>query len=148
MGALVLSLLLLVPPGPALLPARPTLSLGTGGLKGLVQDVKGQPVPGAQVRLLGLDGRRWVATTDAQGAFKAGELPPGEYRVELSKGKQAAVASGDVLIKPNAWLLGVPPAAPGAHAPRLRLVGPATYTSPGPLITPVTRPKTEQIPMH
>lgn len=148
MGALVLSLLLLVPPGPAHLPARPILSLGTGGLKGQVQDVKGRPVPGAQVRLLGLDGRRWVATTDAQGAFKAGDLPPGEYRVELSKGKQAVVASAKILIKPNAWLLGVPPAVPGTQVPPLRLVGPATYTSSGPLITPVTRPKTEQIPMH
>ena len=148
MMAGLLSLLLLAPPSPVPLQARPTLSQGMGGLKGQVQDVNDRPAPGVKVRLTGLDGRRWVATTDAQGAFQAGDLPPGEYLVDLSKGKQSPITSAKVLIKPNAWLLGVPAAAPTAGHPRLRLVGPDTYASPAPLIAPVHRPKTEQIPMH
>ncbi len=136
---------------PAPLPARPSISAARGGLKGQVHDQKDQPIPGVQVSLRGPDGRRWVATTDGQGIFQAGELPPGEYLVELAKARHLGARYPHVLIKANAWLLGV---APGPHEvhqpgyPQLRLVGPATYESPTALFLPVARPKTEKIPMH
>lgn len=144
-------LLLLAPSPPALLPTRPSLSAATGGLKGQVHDQRDQRVPGVRVSLTGPDGRRWVATTDGQGEFLAGELPPGEYRVELSKAGSLGARYPKVLIKAQAWLLGVAPQPDGAQQldrPRLRLVGPATYEAPTALFVPVARPRTEKIPMH
>ncbi len=151
MAVAVLALILLARSTPAPLPARPSISAATGGLKGQVHDQRDQPVPGAQVSLTGPDGRRWVATTDGQGAFQAGELPPGEYLVELSKARHLGARYPQVLIKAKAWLLGVAPRsneAPQPSHPQLRLVGPATYATPPALFVPMTRPRTEKIPMH
>ena len=151
MAAAVLALLLLVASPPALLLTRSTISATTGGLKGQVHDPKDHPVPGAQVSFTGPDGRHWVATTDGQGVFQAGELPPGEYLVELSKARHRGARYPKVLIKAQAWLLGVAPRPSEARPlgqPQLRLLGPATYVAPAAPFVPVTRPKTEKIPMH
>jgi hypothetical protein len=147
----VLALLLLAPSPPAPLPTRPSLSATTGGLKGQVHDPKDHPVPGAQVSLTGQDGRRWVVITDGQGEFMAGELPPGEYLVELSKARSLGARYPKVLIKAQAWLLGVGPGLDAAHQPghpQLRLLGPGTYEGPTARFVPVARPRTEKIPMH
>jgi hypothetical protein len=149
--AAVVALLLFAPSPPAPLPTRPSLSAATGGLKGQVHDQGDQPVPGVRVSLTGQDGRRWVATTNGQGEFLAGELPPGEYLVELSKAGSLGARYPKVLIKAQAWLLGVSPQPDGAQQPdrpRLKLVGPATYAAPKALFVPVTRPRMEKIPMH
>ena len=151
MAAALLVLMVLAPAPAAPLPTRPTLSATTGGLKGQVQDPKGLPVPGVQVTLTGPDGRRWGTTTDGQGDFLAGDLPPGEYLVELAKARHLGARYPKVLIKANAWLRGVAPRpyeARQAGQPQLLLVGPATYEAPSALLVPVTRPKTEKIPMH
>jgi hypothetical protein len=147
----VLALILLAPPPAAPLPTRPTISATTGGLKGQVHDQRDQPVPGVQVSLTAQDGRRWVAASDELGEFKVGELPPGEYLVELAKARHLGARYPKVLIRANAWLLGV---APRPHEPRqsglpqLRLLGPATYEAPTDLFVPMTRPRTDKIPMH
>lgn len=143
-------LILLTQPA-APLPARPFISATTGGLRGQVHDEKEHPVPGVQVSLRAADGHCWVATTNEQGEFKAGELPPGEYLVELTKARHPTASYPKVLIKAQAWLRGVatrPHEAPKPGYPQLRLIGPATYESPTALFMPVARPKTEKIPMH
>jgi hypothetical protein len=147
----LLALLLLAPPPAAPLPTRPTISATMGGLKGRVLDQRDQPVPGVQVSLTGLDGRRWLATTDGQGEFKAGELPPGEYLVELAKARHQGARYPKVLIKAQAWLLGVAPRPDEARQRdhrQLRLLGPATYEAPTTPFVPMARPGTEKIPMH
>ena len=97
------------------------------------------------------DGRRWVASTDALGDFQAGELPPGEYLVELAKARHLGARYPKVPIRANTWLLGVVPRPQEARQPglpQLRLVGPATYEAPTTLFAPLTRPRTDKIPMH
>ena len=145
------SLIFLAPPPAAPLPARPSISATTGGFRGQVHDQREHPVPGVQVSLRAANGHCWVATTNEQGEFKAGELPPGEYLVELAKAGHLAASYPKVLIKAQAWLLGVasrPYEAPKPGYPQLRLIGPVTYESPTSLFMPVARPKTEKIPMH
>lgn len=142
-----LALLLLTQSQAAPRPARPILSEATGGLKSEVHDRRGAPVEGVRISLRSATGPSWYATTDGNGRFQAGDLPPGAYRLELAKGKQIAIYS-KILIRAKTWLLGVAPeeAAPGKAGPLpLVLVGPATYEVPAGVSI---RPRIEKIPMH
>ncbi len=53
---------------------------GVGAINGVVVNQAGQPVEG--VRVCALD-TAWCATSDAQGAFRIGELRGGAYRLEI-----------------------------------------------------------------
>lgn len=150
MTHLMIALVLLAAPGEQPLPAPGDLSAGTGGVRAQVRDGSGVPVVGAEVRFRTGDGRRWTVTTDPQGRFRAGGLPPGDC--EMSAHRPGW--SGEVRrlrIQAGAWLLGVE--APGAPIRRagtktLRFAGPATYEAdPGAVKLP-TRPALEKIPMH
>lgn len=50
-----------------------------GAVAGRVEDVRGRPVEGATVRVLGL----WLAVTDREGRFAFDFLPPGEVVLEV-----------------------------------------------------------------
>ena len=67
----------------ALVPAA-LLAQGTG-LHGVVQDASGAAIPGAAVKVVS-DGTSAVVDlfTDLQGAFRAGPLPAGVYRLEVA----------------------------------------------------------------
>lgn len=54
-----------------------------GTIGGTVTDDAGDPVPGATVTVTGPDGAVGL-TTDAEGGYFAGDLPPGEYTVTLT----------------------------------------------------------------
>jgi hypothetical protein len=67
-------------------PAAPAPEAGEAGvIRGRVTSAGGQPVAGAMVRAIldGAVGRSDV--TDAQGRYAVATLPPGSYRVEVSK---------------------------------------------------------------
>jgi hypothetical protein len=147
MHAILLSSMLLLQSAPAPLPARPVISATEGGLRAEVRDGRGAPVPGARILLRLSDGRTWAASTNAQGQCQAGGLPPGEYRVELSKETYPLAVYPRLLIRANAWLRGAPP-LPDLRGPRLRLAGPSTYEeAPGAPIIPLRR-EPGKIPMH
>src|SRR5688572_17808055 len=56
-----------------------------GGIQGVVRDVQGAVLPGAQVVVHNVGtGATWEQTTDASGHFQIPALPPGEYEVQLS----------------------------------------------------------------
>jgi outer membrane receptor protein involved in Fe transport len=56
-----------------------------GGIQGVVRDVQGAVLPGAQVVVRNVGtGATWEQTTDASGHFQISALPPGEYEVQLS----------------------------------------------------------------
>jgi hypothetical protein len=56
----------------------------TGQITGTVLDPQGGVVPGAQVIATNEAGLRREASTDADGVFRLGLLPPGVYKVEVS----------------------------------------------------------------
>jgi hypothetical protein len=151
MLAAALSLILLAQPQGSNAPAQPFISNEVGGIKGEIHDRKGDPVPRVRINLKRRDGQNWISFTDEQGRFKAGSLPPGEYQLELSKEKYQTVIYTKVLIKANAWLLGV---SHGPHVQKpkgsseLTLIGSPNYEYPATFISPPTRPKIEKIPMH
>ena len=56
-----------------------------GGIQGVVRDVQGAVLPGANVVVRNVGtGATWEQTTDASGHFQIPALPPGEYEVQLS----------------------------------------------------------------
>ncbi|MBS2030765.1 MAG: carboxypeptidase regulatory-like domain-containing protein [Deltaproteobacteria bacterium] len=57
--------------------------------------VVGPGAAGAHVALAGMRLNKTV-TTDAEGAFKIGELPPGEYKLDASAGEMAAETLGPI----------------------------------------------------
>lgn len=134
-----------------LLPALPTVSASTGGIKADIRDRRDAPVPGVRILLKHPDGRRWVTYTNEKGHFQAGGLPPGDYQLECRKETYSNAIDHQVRIKAHAWLLGVPPGAPelpGRGGPRIHLVGPQTYEYAPGLLVPATRQKVEKIPTH
>jgi hypothetical protein len=125
-------------------PVARDLTPTTGGMKALVRDAQGRPGVGVKLHFKHADGRRWVAATDAQGAFLAGGLPPGDYLLTLER--EGRTSPGwRIRIRPAEWLLG---AVPGPKAQELFIAGPAVYESAvkAPLVK--ARPGAEKIPMH
>jgi hypothetical protein len=148
-SALLLGLLLQAKTEP--LPASPFISASTGGIRAEIRDPRGALVPGVRVLLKAPAGRAWVTFSNAKGQFKAGDLPPGDYQLELHKESYQSQIYPRIRIKGDAWLLGVSPGPPellGAGGPRLHVAGPATYEFRSGVIAPYTRPETEKIPMH
>ena len=133
------------------MPAHPVLANSEGGLRAEVRDRQGAPVAGVRILLKHPDGRVWATSSNAQGQFRAGGLPPAEYRLELHKAAYPNLVLPRVKIKANAWLLGVPPGPPELQStggPRLSLVGPSTYEAAGNVFAPAARPELGKIPMH
>ena len=58
---------------------------GPASIQGVVTDIKGQPIKGANVRIESKDGKQAfnTAKTDAKGRYISEALPPGIYRVTL-----------------------------------------------------------------
>ncbi|HYK18791.1 MAG TPA: carboxypeptidase-like regulatory domain-containing protein, partial [Bryobacteraceae bacterium] len=56
----------------------------TGGLKGVVTDTTGAPVPGAQVAVSNDSGISKLVTTGETGAYLVNGLVPGTYSVKAS----------------------------------------------------------------
>src|SRR5438552_2748753 len=58
---------------------------GPSSIQGIVKDVKGQPIKGADVRVESRDGKQQFNTvkTDAKGRYISQGLQPGVYRVSL-----------------------------------------------------------------
>jgi hypothetical protein len=132
-------------------PALPVLSPSVGGIKAEIRDHNGAAVSGVRVLLKAATGRMWVTASNEKGQFKAGNLPPGEYTLELRKDTWQSPLYRQVRIKADAWLLGVPPGPPelrSAGGQRLHVVGPPTYEFTARVITPFTRPEAEKIPTH
>ena len=146
-----LPLILLAHPQGSNVAAQPFISNEVGGVKGEVHNQRGEPIPRVRINLKKSDGQTWISATDEKGGFRAGSLPPGEYRVEFSKEKHPTMIYTKVLIKANAWLLGVSP-GPYEQKPKgrseLAWIGLPSYEYPPALISPKTLPKTEKIPMH
>lgn len=150
MIAVAITLVILAQPHSAPIAARPFISDSLGGIKAEIQDQNGVSVSGVRLSLTGPGGLNWISFTNEKGQFKVGELPPGKYRLELFKGKHQSVVYPMVLIKANAWLLGVSPTEPErlkARHTQLTLVGPPIYEQPGVAVLRI-RPKNEKIPMH
>ena len=151
MLSVALALTLLAQPQGSNVAAQPFISNEVGGVKGEVHNQRGEPIPRVRINLKKSDGQTWISATDEKGGFRAGSLPPGEYRVEFSKEKHPTMIYTKVLIKANAWLLGV---AQGPHGQatekrsELAWIGLPSYEYPPALISPKTLPKTEKIPMH
>ncbi len=57
----------------------------TSSIQGIVKDTKGQPIKGADVRIVSKDGKQLLDTvkTDAKGRYISQALPVGVYRVSL-----------------------------------------------------------------
>lgn len=147
----VLSLCLLVQSQVEPTPALPFISRSVGGIKAEIRDHNGAPVSGVRILLKAPMGRTWVTFSNERGQFKAGNLPPGEYSLELLQDTYPSPVYPKIRIKADAWLLGVSPGPPelrGARGPRLHVVGTPTYEFVSRAITPYTRPQTEKIPTH
>jgi len=58
---------------------------GPSSIQGVVTDIKGQPIKGADVRIESRDGKQVFATakTDGKGRYISQGLQPGVYRVTL-----------------------------------------------------------------
>ena len=58
---------------------------GPSSIQGVVTDIKGQPIKGADVRIESKDGKQVFATakTDGKGRYISQGLQPGVYRVTL-----------------------------------------------------------------
>ncbi|HJW34457.1 MAG TPA: carboxypeptidase-like regulatory domain-containing protein [Holophagaceae bacterium] len=150
MNAVVLLLCMGAQPAGPPVPALATISATTGGIKAAIQDGKQAPVAGVEIRLRHRDGRRWVATTDALGRFRAGGLPPGDYELSCHrKGFEGAILT--IQIRANAWLLGVtrtPVEGRSKGARVLNLVGPALYEGGVSGLKGAPKAGLEKIPMH
>ncbi|HEV3093511.1 MAG TPA: carboxypeptidase regulatory-like domain-containing protein [Solirubrobacteraceae bacterium] len=73
----------------SLVPVTAATAAGTGELSGTVTSaVTGGPLAGAYVAVYATSGETWVgsASSDHNGAFQVGNLPPGSYDVEFSAG--------------------------------------------------------------
>jgi hypothetical protein len=133
------------------IPAHPVISHSTGGLKAEIRDHHGAAVAGVQISLKHPDGRVWVATSDREGRFQAGTLPPADYQVEWHTAAYQSPIHPRVRIRADAWLLGLPPgplALQGLSGFRLHLVGPATYQYATGLSVPYAGQEIEKIPTH
>jgi len=68
-----------------------------GGLRGVVADTSGAPVPGAQVTMSNDTGINKLVTTTDSGAYLLNALPPGKYAVKASfPGMQSQPTTVDV----------------------------------------------------
>ncbi len=150
MTVVICLLTLFSQPSGKVLPAPPTLSATTGGMKAEVRDAAGAPIAGVEIRIKHRDGRIWGALTDAKGRFAAGGLPPGDYQLtchrEGMEGETRAIQ-----IRANAWLLGVagePRDLRPSKGRKVRFFGPNRYESPAYLLKSPSGSGVETIPMH
>jgi len=56
----------------------------SGSLRGQVTDASGGAVANAAVQVITPTGQVLARTTDGNGAFEANDLPPGDYRLEVT----------------------------------------------------------------
>src|SRR6266446_1695963 len=69
-----------------IIPAPATAQVSNGSISGNVLDVQGASVPDATVKAVNKDTNQEISvTSDSAGLFKLSLLPPGRYRVEISK---------------------------------------------------------------
>jgi hypothetical protein len=74
----------------------PDVVLGpASGVRGIVCDARGQPVAGVPVEITG-EGLQRLVETGPGGAFRAGGLPPGSYRVQPGAWRGAIAAPASV----------------------------------------------------
>jgi protocatechuate 3,4-dioxygenase beta subunit len=118
----------------AAVPGRPaTGSPPTGELRGRVYDSEGRPVRRATVQLtpVGAEGAGRRASTDAGGSYQIPALPPGAYRVRVSKpglpdveyGQRRALQAGRIItVRENQRVHGIDVRMPRASAITGRLV--------------------------
>ena len=88
-------------------PSLPAQTAGTGALTGTVTDPSGAVVPNATVTATSLDtSQARTATTGADGNYKIGLVPPGNYRVtfEAAGFKAVEVPSATVTVTETAVL--------------------------------------------
>ncbi|MCP4573786.1 MAG: carboxypeptidase regulatory-like domain-containing protein [bacterium] len=89
-------------------PSGPGMPTGYGTVSGLVKDTFGAPLAGVAVAVGGV-----AATTDAEGAFTATDVPAGERTVDLrlagyaANFRPAAVTDGGVIHLPRILLMAV-----------------------------------------
>ena len=138
--------------GATLLGAAPFITLSTGGLRGSVCRGTGAPVAGVVVLLTARDGRTWAARTGGNGEFRAGLLPPGEYRLSMMKeGSSSRVIHG-FRVRPNAWLIAGDPPQMNCGTPegwiQLRNRGHSYYESSTGQCTSWTAEELERLPLH
>jgi hypothetical protein len=90
-----------------LVPSLLAQSSATGALTGTVKDPSGAVIPNATVTLMSLDtGAVRTATTAADGVYRFGLLPPGNYRVRIEAGgfKPVEIPSATVSVTETAVL--------------------------------------------
>src|SRR6187401_2042783 len=80
----------------AVLIALPANAQSTGSISGVVQDTLGAVVVGANVTVVGPDGKEKTFTTNQRGEFTATSLPPGKYTVRVSAPKFALYENTEV----------------------------------------------------
>ena len=80
----------------AVLIALPANAQSTGSISGVVQDTLGAVVVGANVTVVGPDGKEKTFTTNQRGEFTATGLPPGKYTVRVSAPKFALYENTEV----------------------------------------------------
>jgi Carboxypeptidase regulatory-like domain len=77
---------------------------GPASIQGTVNDAKGKPLKGADVRIESRDGKRLLGTvkTDAKGRYIAQGLQPGVYRVTLLVNGAVKASIMNTKMKPDA----------------------------------------------
>jgi hypothetical protein len=72
----------------------------TGSLAGLVHDGSAAPMAGAAIHVVGLEtGLTRSATSDARGLFAVIDLPPGRYRVAVTRAGFRSATRDDVMVE-------------------------------------------------
>ncbi len=81
----------------------PLFAQTSGGLKGLILDMTGRPIPGVTVAVSDLEGRSVAGVvTDPKGSFRIVPLPPGRgYRMKVSFPGMATVEMSDIDVPPG-----------------------------------------------
>jgi len=87
----------------ALLPANVVMGQAGSNIAGTVQGQKGDPKQFVSVQLDGP--RRYVATTDAQGAFTLSAVVPGYYTVRVRQGDYVETFSKQIQAGPLALVV-------------------------------------------
>ncbi len=89
-------------------------STTTGGIRGrLIHLTDDLPVAAATVTCIGTNGRGYSSTSDTQGHFRIGMLPPGHYRISATKptsrGDWMLLPPGDIEVRADCWTVATTP---------------------------------------